>query len=324
MLLTQRPRRNRKTAIIRDLIQESHLRHCDLILPLFVVEGCQKKIPISSLPGVNRYSMDYLGKEIDKALKEKIFSIALFPVIEDQKKDAQGTEALNPEGLMPQVIRHLKQSFPEICLIADVALDPYTTHGHDGILDDKGYVSNDESVEVLKQMSLVLAQAGADMVAPSDMMDGRILAIRQFLDQNGHQNVSIHAYSAKYASCLYAPFREALHTPKLGNKKSYQLNPANVREALREADLDEKEGADILMVKPAMFYLDVIAELKKTTKLPISAFQVSGEYSMIMAASEKGWLDGSAVLMESLIAIKRAGADMIFTYGALQAARLIE
>lgn len=322
--MLHRPRRNRKSPAIRALVQETRLHPADLIYPLFLREGDNIEEPIPSMPGIYRYSLDKILKQVEKCLDSGIQAIALFPVIEKGKKDVQGSEALNPKSVLIKAISTIKTKFPEMCVIADVALDPFTSHGHDGIIDEVGNILNDETVEILAKMALVQAEAGVDMVAPSDMMDGRVKALREALDKANFSQVSIHAYTAKYASCLYAPFRDALQSTPIGNKKTYQMNPANSREAELEAILDEKEGADILMIKPASFYLDVIAKLRALTPLPISAFQVSGEYSMIIAAHKQGWLDAEAAFHESLLAIKRAGADMIFTYAALTIAPLLK
>ena len=319
-----RPRRNRKTVAVRAMVQETHLHPSNLIYPLFVMDGSGIKDPISSMPGIYRLSLDLLLKEVESAVELGILAIALFPIIPMELKDKDGSESLNNEGLLQRAIKAIKEEVPEICVIADVALDPYTSHGHDGLVNSDGEILNDESVHVLVKMAILQAQAGVDMVAPSDMMDGRVKNIREGLDTEGFTNVSIHAYTAKYASAFYGPFREALSSNlRFGDKKTYQMNPANRREALIEAALDEQEGADILMVKPALAYLDVISELRRVTALPISAYQVSGEYSMIMAAAQNGWIDGEKVLWETLLSIKRAGADMIFTYAAPKIAALI-
>ncbi len=319
-----RPRRNRKSPAIRSMVQETRLHQSDLIYPLFVRDGMHVKEPIGAMPGIFRLSLDVLLKEVERALELGIKAIALFPVIPKEMKDVQGSESLNPDSILQRTIRTLKEEFPDVCLIADIALDPYTSHGHDGLVDSCGEILNDATVEVLVQMALLQAEVGIDMVAPSDMMDGRVGAIRQALDQNNYSHVSIHAYTAKYASAFYGPFRDALSSKlEFGDKKSYQMNPANAREALLEAVLDAQEGADILMVKPAMMYLDIIAKLKENTSLPISAYQVSGEYAMIVAAAQNGWLDGERALWESVLCIKRAGADMIFTYAAPKLAELI-
>ena len=320
-----RPRRNRKSPAVRAMVQETRLHPSDLIYPLFVLEGEGKREPIASMPGIERLSLDLLLKEIEKAALLSIPSIALFPVISKEKKDEIGSEAWNPEGILQQTIRAIKREFPQICVIADVALDPYTSHGHDGLVDERGEVMNDETVETLVKMALVQAEAGVDMVAPSDMMDGRVRAIRESLDYEGFQHVSIHAYTAKYASAFYGPFRDALSSKlRFGDKKTYQMNPANQREALLEAALDVEEGADIIMVKPALPYLDVITKLREATPLPISAYQVSGEYAMLKAAEQNGWIDGPKAILESVISIKRAGADMIFTYAAPQIVELLQ
>lgn len=322
--LTQRPRRNRKSSAIRSMVQETRLHPSDLIYPQFVVEGEGIKEPIRSLPGIYRLSIDLLLKEIERAVELGIPAVALFPVIPEEMKDQIGSESANPDGILQKAIRVIKSEFPDLCLIADIALDPYTSHGHDGLIDEAGMVLNDQTIEVLVNMALIQAEAGIDMVAPSDMMDGRVGSIRLALDASGYSQVSIHAYTAKYASAFYGPFRDALGSGlQKGDKKTYQMNPANWREALREGALDEEEGADILMVKPALPYLDIITKLKAATTLPISAYQVSGEYAMIMAAAQNGWVDGDRVLLESLLSIKRAGAEMIFTYAAPKAAELI-
>lgn len=323
-MITYRPRRNRKSSAIRALVQETRLHVSDLICPHFVLEGTNRREGISSMPGIERLSCDLLLNEIHRICELGILALALFPVISNEKKDFLGTYALNPNGLIPSTIRSIKKEFPELCLIVDIALDPFTSHGHDGIIDEVGDVLNDPTLEILTQMALLYADAGADMVAPSDMMDGRVGAIRAVLDKNNFSKVSVHAYAVKYASSFYHPFRDALGShPKIGNKKTYQLNPANHREALLEASLDAAEGADILMIKPALPYLDIISKVKSTTTLPVSAFQVSGEYAMIMAAAQKGWMVEEDVFWESALSIKRAGADMIFTYAAPQIAKMI-
>ncbi|MES2122838.1 MAG: porphobilinogen synthase [Chlamydiota bacterium] len=322
--LLQRPRRNRKSAAIRSLVQETQLTPRDLVAPFFLIEGREKRQSISALPGIDRLSIDLILKEAEGLHAAGVPAIALFPVIDPSFKDPIGSYALNPEGVVPQAVQYLKEKIPSLCVITDIALDPFTSHGHDGILGDCDEVLNDETVEVLAQMAILHAQAGADIVAPSDMMDGRIQAIRRALDAHGHQNTSILSYAAKYASSLYAPFRHALGSGlKSGDKKGYQMNPANVREALREASLDEMEGADMLMVKPALYYLDVISKIKENTHLPVCAYHVSGEYAMVMAAHERGMLNAPQVFLEALLSIKRAGADFIFTYAASQIIPLI-
>ncbi len=314
-----RLRRNRKTESVRKLLQETTLSPADLIAPFFLVEGEKTRIPIERMPGVERLSLDLLLKEANALHERGVQSICLFPVINPSLKTNEAEEAWNPNGLLARAIRTLKQELPALCIMADVALDPFTLHGHDGLVDEKGNILNDETVECLVRMSLMQAEAGVDFVAPSDMMDGRVAAIRKALDQYGYEQTSILAYSAKYASALYAPFREALNVQlQFGHKKTYQMDPANVREALLEAKLDEEEGADILMVKPATLYLDVIAKLRDQTHKPIAAYHVSGEYAMVMAAHQLGYLHAPTVFHETLLSIKRAGADLIFTYAIKQ------
>lgn len=310
-----RLRRNRKSEAIRNMVRETHLSPHDLVAPLFLIDGEKKKVPIESMPGVERLSIDLAVKEAKELHERGIQSIALFPVIEPGLKSGEAKEAWNEEGLLARAIREIKFAMPTLCVIADVALDPFTTHGHDGFVNEKGEILNDETIDCLIQMSLMQAAAGVDFVAPSDMMDGRVGAIREALDERGYENVGILAYSAKYASALYGPFRDALKVRLgFGDKKTYQMDPANCREALFEAALDEEEGADILMVKPATLYLDVITRLRDQTKRPIAAYHVSGEYAMVMAAHQAGWLDAGKVFYETLLSIKRAGADLIFTY----------
>jgi len=315
-MLLRRPRRNRKSAIIRNLVAENTLSINDVIFPLFFQAGEKQKIPIPSMSNIFRYSPDELLKEIEACLNLGIKTFAPFPSLSDDLKDKYATESHNPKGLYLQTIRKIKEKFPETCVITDVAMDPYSSDGHDGIVEN-GEIINDETLEVLAKMAVAQAQAGADIVAPSDMMDGRIGYIRESLDEAGFTKVSIMAYTAKYASAFYGPFRDALDSaPKFGDKKTYQMNPANSKEAILEASLDMEEGADFLMVKPALPYLDVISILNQNFPLPIVAYNVSGEYAMIKAASEKGWLDGQKTMLESLLSIKRAGADIILTYFA--------
>jgi porphobilinogen synthase len=322
--LIYRPRRLRRTEALRQLVQETHLRVQDLIYPLFVMEGENQRQEVESMPGCYRYTLDLLLKEVEEAANLGIPAVALFPVVPEEKKDPTGRESFNPEGLIQRAVRRIKQEIPEILVITDVALDPYNSDGHDGIVRD-GVILNDETVEVLVKQALSQAEAGTDIVAPSDMMDGRVGAIREALDEQGYTDVAILAYSAKYASAFYGPFRDALGSaPKWGDKKTYQMDPANAREALREVELDEAEGADIVMVKPALAYLDIIYRVKEATNLPVAAYNVSGEYAMIKAAEQKGWIDGKKVMMESLLAMKRAGADMILTYFAKEAALLLQ
>ncbi|MEZ5993866.1 MAG: porphobilinogen synthase [Planctomycetota bacterium] len=315
-----RPRRNRQSEAIRGLIRETRLSAGQLIYPLFVHEDSDDTA-LESLPGQTRWGPDGLVAEAKRAYGLGIRAVVLFPKVPEAKKNPTGDESWNPDGLIPQTIRRLKESIRELAVITDVALDPYNSDGHDGIVSE-GKILNDETVEVLCKQAVCQAQAGADIVAPSDMMDGRVGEIRDALDAEGFENVAILSYTAKYASAFYGPFRGALDSaPKSGDKKTYQMDPANSREALREAALDEGEGADMLMVKPAGPYLDVISLLAESTDLPIAAYQVSGEYLMIKAAAASGWLDEKAAVMESLIGIRRAGADMILTYFAPQAAQ---
>jgi porphobilinogen synthase len=322
--IVRRLRRNRIHPAIRELVQETRLHPSDFVMPFFVKEGRDLREAIDALPGQYRFSPDVLLKEAHACLERGIKALALFPANEKGVKDARGSEALNRNNLINRTVKELKSRFPELAVIVDIALDPYTDHGHDGLVNDKGDVLNDETVEVLQEMALYAAEAGVDIVAPSDMMDGRVLAIREALDQGSFQHVGILAYAAKYASNLYGPFRSAAQVKlQFGDKKAYQLNPANVREALLECRLDEEEGADILMVKPALSYLDIIAKLRASSDLPIAAYHVSGEYSMVMAAHEKGWLNGPKTMEEHLLSIKRAGADIIFTYAAKDVAETL-
>ncbi|MCT7949285.1 porphobilinogen synthase [Ancylothrix sp. C2] len=322
--LIHRPRRLRRTDALRRMVRETQLTANDLIYPLFVMEGENQKQEISSMPGCYRYTLDLLLKEIADAYALGIPAIALFPLVENEKKDNAGTESYNPDGLVQRTIRAIKKQTPEIVIITDVALDPFSTQGHDGIVGENGEILNDETVEVLVKQAVSQAEAGADMVAPSDMMDGRIGAIREGLDNAGFTNVSILAYSAKYASAYYGPFRDALDSaPKFGDKKTYQMDAANAREAITEADLDIAEGADIIMVKPALAYLDIIHLLRNTTNVPIAAYNVSGEYAMIKAAGQMGWIDEKKVILETLTSIKRAGADLILTYFAKEVALML-
>lgn len=316
MLIT-RPRRNRRTDAIRSLVQENILRPSDLVVPFFLIEGDQKEEEIRSLPGIYRMTLDHVLQEATRYHRQGVPAIALFPVIDPSLKDSLGSAALESKGLIPQALQTLKKEIPSLCLMADIALDPFTSHGHDGVISETGQVLNDPTVQILCEMAQIYAAAGADFVAPSDMMDGRVGAIRKTLDLAGFSEVSILAYTAKYASALYAPFRDALSSSlKLGDKKTYQMNPANCREAVRQALLDIEQGADMIMVKPALFYLDVIAKLRSETHVPLCAYHVSGEYAMVMAAHLQGWLDAPRVFLEGLLSIKRAGADFILTYAA--------
>ncbi|MDN3580616.1 porphobilinogen synthase [Mucilaginibacter flavus] len=314
--MLQRPRRNRKSEVIRQMVQETHVSAANLIFPLFIVDGVNQKSEVASMPGIYRYSIDNLLREIESCLKLGLYSFDLFPNIDDSLKDTMATESYREEGLYLRAIREVKKNFPEACVVTDVAMDPYSSDGHDGIVKD-GHILNDETLEVLGKMALAHAQCGADIIAPSDMMDGRVGYIRNVLDDNGFTNVSIMSYSAKYASAFYGPFRDALNSaPKFGDKKTYQMNPANQREALIEANLDELEGADFLMVKPALPYLDVIKLIKDNTELPVAAYNVSGEYAMIKAAIQRGWLNEQRAITEVLTSIRRAGATAILTYHA--------
>jgi porphobilinogen synthase len=321
-----RPRRLRRDDFTRALVRENHLRAQDLIYPVFLLEGEGKRQDVSSMPGVQRHSLDRLFEIAEQCVTLGVPVMALFPVLEGGNKTADGREAFNPDGLIPQAVAELKRRFPELGLMTDIALDPYTTHGQDGLIDDTGYVLNDETTEVLVKQALAHAQAGVDIVAPSDMMDGRIGAIRQALEAQRFIHTRIMAYSAKYASSFYGPFRDAVGSAgNLGksNKKVYQMDPGNSDEALREVALDIAEGADMVMVKPGMPYLDIVRRVKDEFRVPTFAYQVSGEYAMLKAAAQNGWLDHDAVMMESLLAFKRAGADGILTYFALDAARLL-
>ncbi|QUS61387.1 porphobilinogen synthase [Synechocystis sp. PCC 7338] len=321
--IPQRPRRLRRTATLRRLVRENTLGVEDLIYPLFVTEGQNLEQEVPSMPGCYRYSLDRLLAEIHTVWQLGIGAIALFPLIEDHKKDNGGTESYNPQGLIPRAIRAIKEACPDILVITDVALDPYSSEGHDGIVDN-GQILNDETVAVLVKQALMQAEAGADFVAPSDMMDGRIGAIRRALDKEGWINVGILAYSAKYASAYYGPFRDALDSaPQFGDKKTYQMDNANGREALKEVDLDIREGADMVMVKPALAYLDIICRIRFHTNLPVVAYNVSGEYAMVKAAAARGWIDEEKVVRETLISMKRAGADLILTYFAKDVARML-
>ncbi|GAA5495238.1 delta-aminolevulinic acid dehydratase [Rubritalea halochordaticola] len=318
-----RPRRNRKSAAIRDLVRETTLSAGDFIYPLFVHDS-DENVDIAAMPGCKRWSIEGLVKEAGEAYDLGVPAVVIFPAIKEELKTSQAEECFNPDGLVPRAIKALKAAYPDLCVMTDIALDPYNADGHDGIVQD-GEILNDETVEVLCKQALCHAEAGADIVSPSDMMDGRVQAIREELDGAGYHGVSIVAYSAKYASAYYGPFRGALDSaPKAGDKKTYQMDCANVREAIREVMLDEEEGADMVMVKPAGAYLDIIAKVKEATTLPVAAYQVSGEYLMIKSASAAGWVNEDAVVMESLMAIKRAGADVILTYFAKDVAKRLK
>lgn len=322
--LTHRPRRNRKNAVVRDLVQEHTLTVNDLIFPLFLIEGKNKKTEVNSMPSIYRRSPDLLLKEIESCMNLGIRAFDIFPALNDKLKDKKATESLNKKGLYLSTLREIKKHFPEALIMTDVAMDPYSSDGHDGLVKN-GEILNDETLEILAKMAVAQAEAGADIIGPSDMMDGRVGYIREALDDSGFSNVSIMSYTAKYASAFYGPFRDALDSaPKFGDKKTYQMNPANSKEALLEADLDFNEGADFLMVKPALSYLDVIKLLNDNFNIPIAAYNVSGEYSMVKAAAAKGWIDGDRVRNEILLSMKRAGASVILTYFAKEFAQSIK
>ena len=319
--LTVRPRRNRKAEWARRMVRENVLTTDDLIWPLFLIDGTNKREQVASMPSVERLSVDQAVREAERAMKLTIPCIALFPYTEPSLRDEEGSEATNPNNLVCQAVRAIKKEFPDIGVLCDVALDPFTSHGHDGLISD-GKILNDETVAVLVRQALVQAEAGCDIIAPSDMMDGRVAAIREGLDRSGLSDVQIMAYAAKYASAFYGPFRDAIGSAKTltGDKRTYQMDSANTDEALREVELDIAEGADMVMVKPGMPYLDVVRRVKDTFAMPTFAYQVSGEYAMIAAAANNGWLDGERAMMESLLAFKRAGADGVLSYFAPKAA----
>lgn len=323
MFNTRRPRRNRKSAAVRALVEETQLTINDFIYPLFLIEGSNKKEEIPSMPGIFRYSLDSLIDEISECVDLGIKGFCLFPSLGDDKKDKYATEGYNQNGLYITALKQIKSKFPDIALMTDIAMDPYSSDGHDGIVEN-GEILNDETLEILGKMALAQAEAGADILGPSDMMDGRVGYIRQVLDDAGFKHVSIMSYTAKYASAFYGPFRDALDSaPKFGDKKTYQMNPANTKEALIEADLDIAEGADMIMVKPALAYLDIINSLNDHYDIPITAYNVSGEYAMIKAAAQNGWLDGEKIMLESLLSMKRAGASIILTYFAKEVAKIL-
>ena len=322
--MNQRPRRNRLNPAIRGLIRESQVNSENLVWPAFVQEGKNLRTPVASMPGISRLSIDQLVADCERAFDLGIRAVALFPALEDSLKNSEGKESLNPKGLLQRAVKELKKVIPRMLVITDVALDPYSNDGHDGLVQD-GKILNDETLPLLAGMAVAQAEAGADVVAPSDMMDGRIEAIRWALDEAGFKSVLICSYCAKYASAFYGPFRDALESaPKEGDKKTYQMDPANAREAIREILLDEEEGADWILIKPGLPYLDIIRLTREHTSLPVAAYHVSGEYAMLKAAAEKNWLDYDSCLMESLLSIRRAGADMIFTYGAIDAAAILQ
>ena len=319
--LTRRPRRNRKSKAVREMLSETKLSVSDFVYPVFIMDGNNKEEEIPSMPGITRKTIDVLLSELEEVVKLGILAIAPFPAIAEELKDSNATLSYADDGLVQRAIRQIKEKFPQLLVMTDIALDPFNAEGHDGIVSATGEILNDETVEVLCKMAVSHGKAGADFVCPSDMMDGRIGAIREALDGAGLENTSIMAYSAKYASAFYGPFRDALGSaPKAGDKKTYQMDPANVREAILEVSLDIEEGADAVMVKPALPYLDVLSKVADTFDIPVSAYQVSGEYAMIVAAAQNGWLDRKAVVLESLLSIKRAGARFIWTYFAKEAA----
>jgi len=326
--LLPRPRRLRRTPALQAMVRQTSLQATDLIYPLFVHEGARNE-PIASMPGCQRWCLDALGDEVGRAQDLGIRCVVLFPKVADGLKSEDGAECFNEGGLIPRAIRRLKAEHPDMVIMTDVALDPYSSDGHDGIVSPSGVVLNDETVEILCQQALAQACSGADLIGPSDMMDGRVEAIRTTLDDHGFIDVSIISYTAKYSSAYYGPFRDALDSaprasgdkPVPTNKNTYQMDPANSREALTEADLDEDEGADILMVKPGLAYLDIVAKLRENSTLPIAAYNVSGEYAMVKAAAERGWIEERRVVLETLLCFRRAGADLILTYHAPDAAR---
>lgn len=315
-MITHRPRRNRKSAVIRNMVQENHLSVNDFIFPIFLIDGKNKKSEVKSMPGIYRLSPDLVLKEIESCMKLGIKTFDIFPSIDDKLKDKLAKESLNKNGVYLKTLTQIKKKFPEACIMTDVAMDPYSSDGHDGVVEN-GKIINDKTLDILAKMAVAQADCGIDIIGPSDMMDGRVGYIRDALDVAGHEDVSIMSYTAKYASAFYNPFRDALDSaPKFGDKKTYQMNPANSREALIEAQLDTEEGADFLMVKPALSYLDIIKDLNTNFDLPIAAYNVSGEYAMVKAAAAKGWIDGDRVRDEILLSIKRAGASIILTYFA--------
>ena len=323
----RRMRRLRRTGFLRDMVRESSLSAADFIYPVFILDGNNQRQPVASMPGIERVSVDLLFAVCEEAVLLGIPAIALFPVIDKSLKSAGGEESFNAKGLVPRAVRELKKRFPELGIVCDVALDPYTSHGQDGVIDEHGYILNDATVTILQRQALAQAAAGVDIVAPSDMMDGRIGAIRTSLDSEDFIHTVIMAYSAKFASAFYGPFRDAVGSAgNLGksNKKNYQMDPGNSDEALREIALDLEEGADMVMVKPGILYLDIIQRCKTTFGAPTFAYQVSGEYAMLKAAAQNGWLDGEACMLESLLGFKRAGADGVLTYFALEAARVLK
>ena len=318
-----RPRRNRKSAAIRDMVRETELHVRQLMYPMFLIDGTQREIPVDSLPGISRFSPDLLLREIESCLKLGIRSFVLFPAVDDSFKDKRASYGFHPDNFYLKTAQAIKERFPEVALMSDVAMDPYSSDGHDGLVEN-GEILNDETLPILADMAVAQGQAGFDIIGPSDMMDGRVGYIRQALDDAGHSNVSIMSYTAKYASAYYGPFRDALDSaPKSGDKKTYQMDPANRLEAIREAEADLAEGADFLMVKPALCYLDVIMELSQMSPVPVAAYNVSGEYAMLKAAAEKGWLNYELAMPEMLLSIHRAGAQIILSYFAKEFAQLM-
>jgi porphobilinogen synthase len=322
--MERRPRRNRKSQGIRNMVEETRLSVKDFIFPMFLIDGINQKIEVASMPGIYRYSLDLMLAEIEDCMELGIMAFDIFPAYPDSKKDRLATESHNPDTFYLKAIHKIKSTFPEAIIMTDVAMDPYSSDGHDGLVQG-GKILNDETLEILGKMSLAQAQAGADILGPSDMMDGRVGYIRSVLDKNGFTEVSIMSYTAKYASAFYGPFRDALDSaPKMGDKKTYQMDPANYSEALIEAELDTAEGADFLMIKPALAYLDIIRLIKDNSNLPIAAYNVSGEYAMVKAAAQKGWIDGERAMLESLLSIKRAGANVILSYFAKEYAASVK
>ncbi|MFM9941311.1 MAG: porphobilinogen synthase [Hyphomicrobiaceae bacterium] len=321
-----RMRRNRKADWTRRLVAENALTTSDLIWPIFLIDGATQRVPVEHMPGVDRLNVEACVREAERAVKLGIPALAPFPYVDKKLRDPTGSEAIKTRNLMGRAVRAIKKEFPELGLITDAALDPYTSHGHDGVLDADGRIENDPSIEILCRQALALAEAGSDCISPSDMMDGRIGAIRRALDGAGYQDVQILSYAAKYASGFYGPFRDAIGTNAtlIGDKRTYQMDPANSDEAMREVGLDIAEGADMVMVKPGMPYLDIVRRVKDTFQVPTFAYQVSGEYAMLTAAAQNGWLDGDRVMMESLLAFKRAGADGVLTYFAPRAAEILK
>ncbi|CAG5011887.1 Delta-aminolevulinic acid dehydratase [Dyadobacter sp. CECT 9275] len=321
--ISRRPRRNRKSSAIRDLVQETNLQVSDFIFPMFIQEGISQKVEVKSMPGIYRFSLDNLLEELKEVTDLGIRAIDLFPNYPESKKDRIASESYKEDTFYLKAITAIKDQFPDLAIMTDIAMDPYSSDGHDGLVED-GRILNDATLDILGKMALAQSKAGADILGPSDMMDGRVGYMRSLLDSEGYTDVSIMSYSAKYASAFYGPFRDALESaPKFGDKKSYQMNPANSREALLEAQLDFEEGADMLMVKPALSYLDIIRLLNENFDIPIAAYNVSGEYAMVKAAAQNGWLDGQRAMMEILMSIRRAGAKCILTYFAKEAAVIL-